>query len=271
MIKIGQQTFRPLVRCAFSRATQASMIQSQQQQRSLHITRPAQLDLFSFFRSRKEKEQVLAPKPQKTASLLKDIEQREASGETPQTLKPVELEVIGLPVEDRFWDAEQNGFSMEGAFPISSISPDVSLEAVKSTIYNISQNNATPENTPNSSSIPEGTEWMKQIDLLDFNTRFQFVKAVSRALNIAVPDSQLANIVNAEALYTYFSTQVAGYHYDPKRPDAIYLNPEEFEGTNITILPKPLSPKQREEKWQHLVEEAKNAEEQAARAAFEKL
>lgn len=246
------------------------MVQSViQHHRSFHNSQNLNLDLFSFFRSRKEKEQAIQQKPVKsTKSVIQDIESREAASETSETLKPVELEVIGAPpAKDASWAEESNGFTVDNAFPINTVSPAVDLELVKATIYRLSQKKPAADAEL---QVPEGLDWMKKIELIDFPSRFFFVKAVSKALNIAVPDNQLGSILDAHALYSYFATKVAGHHYDPKRPDAIYLDPKDFEGTNISIAPKTLTKAQEQKKWNKLVEQAKAAEEEALKKALEK-
>lgn len=265
---IKQKSFQLLA------TTSTSPINNTLNNRSFHTSRQSNLDLFSFFRSRKEKEQALsqtqpAVKTESTKNVIKNIEAREAANEVSKTLKPVELDVIGQPpAKDAEWEDVKNGFSVENAFPINTVSPDVDLELVKSTIFRLSRPTKADAAAENAAA-PEGEEWMKKIDLFDFHTRFLFVKSVSKALNIAVPDNQLGTLVDAHALYKYFSTKVAGHKYDPKRPDAIYLDPKEFEGTNITIVKKELSKGQEEKKWKQLVEKAKQAEEEALKKSLE--
>ncbi|VVT54033.1 uncharacterized protein SAPINGB_P003873 [Magnusiomyces paraingens] len=227
----------------------ATMVQTR---RMLHTTTPRALDLFSFFRSKQASpalKPVEVPKPKKTKELLSEIESGSASDVT-QRQAP-KLEVIGLPNTDESWSFENNGFSLAEAFPINTVAPTLDLAQVATAIRVAAGINTDTNN--------DSIEWMKSVSLLDFGTRLDFTKRVARELGVAIPDSRLAEIVDAHDLYNYFETFVAGVHFNPKEPDAIYLDPKDYEGTNITILPKPLSKGEQKKKWGRLVAQARKA------------
>lgn len=227
--------------------------------RAFHTTRPAALDLFSFFRGSNKTPAALKPvaaeKPKKTKALLAELEAGDAT-DARERSTAARLDVIGAPAADDSWAREHNGFSMAGAFPVHTHKPELDMETVTAAIAEAAgvelaagADEASIRGALAAHALPE------------FGARLAFVAAVSRALGVAVPDSRLAALVDAAALRDHFAAHVAGVHYNPREPDAIYLNPADYEGSNITILPTPATKADRKKRWNKLVAEARIATE----------
>lgn len=229
--------------------------------RGFHSTGVAQLDILGFLKGRKE-QPGLAPvkKAEATSKVIKDIEEREARNEKSKNLEPVELEVIGMPPEDVSWEEQRNGFEVKG-FPIKAVNPQVTGPQVDAALYQAYAEVVLGQKPDGAvdSSIP--AEWVNA-EISDLSTRLEVLKHVMVSLNTAIPDSKLVELSTLGALQTYFSTKVIGRQFNDKEPDAIYLNPADFEGTNITVLDAPLSKKATRAKWQKLVDDARKVEDE---------
>lgn len=231
--------------------------------RGFHSTGARTLDILGFLKGRKE-QPGLAPvkKAEATSKVIKDIEEREARNEKSKNLEPVELEVIGMPPEDLSWEEQRNGFEVKG-FPIRAVNPNVTGPQVDAALYRayaeVVLGQKLDAAAGEGNSIP--AEWV-QAEITDLTVRLEVLKHVMLSLNTAIPDSKLVELSTLGALQTYFSTKVIGRQFNDKEPDAIYLNPADFEGTNITVLDAPVSKKAARAKWQKLVDDARKVEDE---------
>lgn len=246
-----------------SRTAAAASTATMTGRRAFHTSKPACLDLLGFLRSRKQQPGVApaAPKPEKTSKVIEDIEGRAARNEVSEKLVPVELEVIGLPEEDRSWEefVAANGGQFEvGAFPTGQVNAELTAEAVEAAVGK-AYAEVVLGGDSSADSLP--ADW-QAAEVADLTTRMRFLSHIQLALRTAIPDPQLALLASPAAVHAYFATKVVGRRYNEKEPDAIYLDPKDFEGTNIRIVDAPLSKRQQEAKWQALVEDARKADEE---------
>lgn len=229
-------------------------------QRQFHSGRQTQMDILGFLRGRKEQPGLAPVKAESTSKVIKDIEERQSRNEMSKNLDPVELEVIGLPVEELEWnETQRNGFEVN-AFPIHQVNPEVTQQEVDVALYN-AYSEVVLKNPSSADNITIPAEWVNT-EITDLTVRLQFLKHIMKALNTAIADNKLVDLSSINALQGYFSTKAIGRKFNEKEPDAIYLDPNDFKGTNITILDAPISKKERLAKWQQLVEEARKAEDE---------
>ncbi|KAF5103312.1 hypothetical protein D0Z03_000233 [Geotrichum reessii] len=223
------------------------------QQKSLfHSSRIQNLDLFGFLKGRKEQ---VAPVPS-TKKLIKDIEERESRNEV-SIKEPVDLEVIGLPPRDySVWtEEERNGFTVD-AFPINQVNSELTAEQVQAALVKT-------YNEINATAVESISDEVASKTFQDFNARLQFLKSVEKTLKTAVSDAKIIELDSIQAIINHFNNFVIGRQFNEKEPDAIYLKPEDFKGTNITLVDESLSAKKAKSKvWESLVEQAKKAEEE---------
>lgn len=204
-----------------------------------------------FFKNRKwvpgfgQKSKV--EKTQSTKDLIKDIEDRESKQEVSKGLAgPVELDVLGAPVVDTWSEEERAQFAFK-AFPIAKHNAELTIEEVESVL---------------GSSYKQvyGSEGQ---DLgQDLNKRFAYLKAVMQGLNTAIPEKYIIQFGSVEDVRTYFAGKVVGIEFNEKEPEAIYLNPEDFKGTNITLVDVVKSKKERKQKWDDLINQARKHEDE---------
>lgn len=204
-------------------------------------------------------------------SQLKNREEQQALVEEAQAAR--ELEVLGMPAYDTVesWEAESNGFKIV-PFPINLQNEKLDdLDLVKGAIFRA----ATAHGLfpANATAPPEGEQWLSDIVFDDIKTRFLVFKQIQRELDIQIPDPELSRIGSAEMLFEYFLDKVHGVkRFNPKEPNAIYLDPQEFIGTNITLKNGGLSDaevrKLKKQRWRELVKEAKSKQEQELKSAL---
>jgi RNase H-fold protein (predicted Holliday junction resolvase) len=232
---------------------------ARQQKQLFHSSGTQSLDLFGFLKGRKEQ---AAPVPS-TKKLIKDIEERESRNEV-SLKEPVDLEVIGLPPRDySVWtEEERNGFTVE-AFPISQVNSELTGEQVQAALVKA-------YNEINAAAVESISEEIASKTFEDFNARLQFLKSVEKTLKTAVSDSKIIELDSIQAIANHFNNFVIGRQFNEKEPDAIYLNPEDFKGTNITLVDESLSTKKAKSKtWDRLVEQARKAQEEELEKSLE--
>lgn len=190
----------------------------------------AQLDLSSLYNKltgwRKKTPSNIVIDP----TLIRDDERSDES--MPAESKPRKLKVIGKPkdiAEEREAIKEFVEFS---AWPTNHHRRDLKEPDIDNALAQV-----------------------RNFDFADITSRFQAVKQVTESLRIAVPDPVISTLSSADEFRTHLlrSARV----YDERQPDAIYLSPEDYLGTNIVISDPTAERKAMRQKKHELLRKAR--------------
>ncbi|ANB11360.1 hypothetical protein AWJ20_4166 [Sugiyamaella lignohabitans] len=219
-----------------------------QQHRQLSSSIPRS-NLFDFFRRAGVKDESKpVPKQTKTKDVMKELE----SGESEVVSdKRVKLRVLGAPPKDESWEQERNQFEVN-AWPLKATAPELQETQVTEALQNAYNKHFTSSNDTSASYLDQSLD--------DLNLRFSYTKEVSRELSVIIPDAVLSKVQTIGDVYEYLTTKVAGRRYDENQPEAIYLDPKEFEGLNITIRDAISEKRNKKLRFKEALAGARNAE-----------
>ena len=148
------------------------------------------------------------------------------------------------------------------AFPTSLVAPELSAEkvteALKSNYTKYFLASASSTSGSNSSSSL-GDDYL-DIVLDNLDSRFAYMESVMHDLGVAIPDQVLSTLTTINDVQNYYLTKVVAIQFNEKLPDAIYLDPNDFEGMNITIVDVAQERREKRAKWKSLLKEAKQAQ-----------
>lgn len=197
----------------------------------------AQLDLSSLYnkltgwRRKTPSNNVVDP------TLSKDAERSDES--MPADSKPRRLKVIGKPKDIADEREAIKEFIEFSAWPTNHHRRDLK-----------------------ESEIDDALTQVQGFDFANIDSRFQALKQVTEKLKVAVPDSVLSTIFTADDFRAHLlrSARV----YDERQPDAIYLSPEDYIGTNIVISDPAAERKATKQRKHELVQKAREQQKRKA-------
>lgn len=222
-------------------------------------------DLFDFLKKRSIKPRdAQKEKPQEAVTETTNTSVEETNKEKPKPNKREALRVIGKPPSiHESWETEKNGFDLSNPWPTKLNNSELSIEQVENALLK----NYTEIIQPTLNTSVE--DWMKT-ELNDLKLRFDYTKAVISQLNVSIPDRVLSEMNQISDLYDYYVDNVVGKIVNEKLPDAIYFDPNEFEGTNITFVDADKEKKDSKQRWKNLVKQAKDKQRQRQRELLDK-
>ncbi|PRT56819.1 hypothetical protein B9G98_04439 [Wickerhamiella sorbophila] len=164
-----------------------------------------------------------------------------AQEDLPEDTKPRRLRMLGKPKDPKEdWESVKE-FAEFQAWPTRFHRSDMTSGQIESAV----------------SSAFAGVEFS------NISQRFEAVKKLSQELQIAIPDAVLSRTTSKEYITGYLES--VARPFDEKMPDAIYLNPEDFQGTNITISDPVAERKERRRRYAQLLQDAKRAQNEKAK------
>lgn len=193
----------------------------------------------------------------KTKEIMKELENSDS-----KSAERVNLRVLATPPDPEIeWNKKKNGFEVN-PWPLRYNNAKLSSEevdsALKTAFQSVFQKDGADEATLASHS------------LADLNLRFKFVKEVSRILDIAIPDKVLSTSITIGGIKQYLHDNVVGVQFDEKNPEAIYLDPKNYQGLNISFYDKKAEISKQKQRFTEAYQQAKQAEIQRQREALEK-
>lgn len=227
--------------------------------------------LWSWFKrkdaSKKEPEAPVI----KTKDLVKNIEQQSKAGwetttpateqktseskeEQPESLASktaIDLEVIGLPLEQLPLSSEKLAEVGLGKFQLkqAEIKPEAALETLKTV----------------STAVAGGMEGA--LDTLE--KRLELVKRFQKESGIRIPDLIISTVATPQGVAAYLEKSLNS-NFNYWEPNAIYLDSKDFEGSNVTVVDAQQLRKQRQEAMDELVAEAEQFVEEHGKETFKK-
>lgn len=217
------------------------MLRSGRQVRSFSTSQAAYLDLSNLYSKLTSwrRKSPAAPVADPTAK----GEDMVADDGIAVNARPRKLKIIGQPpnVADQWPEVKE--FAEFTAWPTNHYKRDLQASEIDSALKLLSLENGTFQS-------------IKQ--------KFESFKSVSEQLKIAIPDPVLNSVKSVAELRDYLIDH--SRPFDERQPDALYLDPKDFVGTNI-IIEDPVAERKLEKKrMNELVAKARQARKQAADA-----
>ena len=236
-------------------------------------TSSKKLSIMDYFKFYKKKDSDIVP-TKKTEQVIDEIENNKVD------YKKKKITILGKK-NPELYDKQVifknlNGFTVNRWIP-------------KETYYKLKLSNKNPENTyidvidsiipelynkfylRNSNESPISLESFESINLNDLYQRFIFIKQVQIKFGIEISDLKLTQLNNLLKLKNHLVRELnpSKIELNEKLPNAIYLNPEEFIGTNISIGDH-IFEKQKSKHFKKLIKKA-NKLESVAIEEFQKV
>lgn len=181
---------------------------------------------------RKPKEEKVLHDPTKDSKVQEDL---------PEDSKPRRLKMLGKPKDPQEDWEKVKGVAVFEAWPTRYHRSDLTVAEIETSV----------------------TAAFSGVDFSNLSQRLDAIKKISAELKLAIPDTVLSRATSQESVTEYL--QSVARPFDEKIPDAIYLNPEDFVGTNITISDPVAESKERRKRYKQLLRDAKVAQEAKAK------
>ncbi|CDK28613.1 unnamed protein product [Kuraishia capsulata CBS 1993] len=236
-----------------SRVTQISRSLQSLQARKFSTTAQTQglLDYFSFTRKNK-----LKTAEKSTKEVMQELETQDKDLTT-----QVAIPILGrTDPRNKDWKKKMNGFSGESWIP--------SQTTIKAELEGKQDAEKSEIITKRVSELHAQYAGSSDGALSDLSKRFTFLKQVQLEFGVAISDIKLTQLNNLHLVEDFVVSNLLGpkSRFNERFPNAIYLDPKEFEGTNISVT-KFVGAKEKQKKFEKLVEQAKLAEQEALKAA----
>lgn len=152
--------------------------------------------------------------------------------------KPRKLEILGQPkkVEEDWPEVQQ--YAEFTPWPTNQHRKDLTKEQIASVLNSI-----------------------KDLDFRNIEARFAAVKSISEQLSLAIPDAVFTKLNSTADLENHLHKSAVPF--DERQPDAVYLNPEDFVGLNITLSDPVAERRSRKRRTHEVIKEAKAAQKRA--------
>ncbi|KAG7927175.1 hypothetical protein KL925_002546 [Ogataea polymorpha] len=222
------------------------------------VVRPSVLDYFKFY---KKKDAAPETPVKDTKEVIKEIETKTRD---PVTSNEVVIlgkhnsefsdEKVSKKALEGFvfntWLPEKSEFSNRntGSLPYQEVVSELLTEIFKTHVPSINASD---------------------LKLDDLALRFKLLKEVQIKFGTSIPDIKLSQLDSFDKIERYLLDKLdpKSQLFNEKLPDAVYLDPKEFEGTNITVGEYVFESQKRKE-IRNLYQKAKNAEQKAIQEAL---
>lgn len=221
-----------------------SRVAVRQNVRQFHNTR-ASNDLFDYFRIRNFLKKEEGPKEVEVES-AKDVMKKVESSEEDLS-KVSNLRVLGKPPKDTTWEELEAPKWAFQPWPTAQNNKKLKLRTVQIALAHAAKQHIA--------GFEKGSDLMAA-SLQDLTTRFNFIKEITPRLNVSIPDAVLTKATNVGDIFNYLEANVVGREFDEKQPDAVYLNPDEFEGLNVTFVDHGAESAKQAKKFKKLLDKA---------------
>lgn len=220
----------------------------------------ARQNLFDFFRKNKVIENEPKVPVKKTKEIMKELENTDS-----KSTERVNLRVLATPPDPEIeWNKKKNGFEVN-PWPLKYNNARLTSQEVDSALKTAFQSTFNGSEA----QAADGAD-LASYSLSDLNLRFQFAKEVSRVLDIAIPDKVLSTSITIGKIKQYLDDKVVGVQFDEKNPEAIYLDPKNYQGLNITFYDKKADISKQKQRFTEAYQKARQAEVERQREVLEK-
>ncbi|KAG7797064.1 hypothetical protein KL929_002770 [Ogataea haglerorum] len=221
------------------------------------VVRPSVLDYFRFYR---KKDTVPETPTKDTKEVIKEIETK-----TRDPVTSNKIVVLGKH-NSEFSDEKIAQKAMEG-FVFTTWLP-------RKSEFSKRNNGSQPYQEVVSELLTEifkihAPSTASDIKLDDLALRFKILKDVQIKFGTSIPDIKLSQLDSFDKIERYLVAKLdpKSQLFNEKVPDAVHLDPKEFEGTNITVGEYVFESQKRKE-VKKLYRKAKKAEQKAIQEAL---